>query len=306
MSAKKVTMLQIDYFLAVAEHLSFTEAANELYTSQPSVSKQIAILESQIGTKLFFRTKRAVRLTAAGEVLYEELAGISQKISRAIGKATGASTDENNTLNIGIYSAIDTSSFLPEFLCKFRSEHDSIRLNFERQYFRSLREKLALGKFDVIITFDFDIPERDDIASKTIKLTEGCIFVPQSDPLAARDALTIADLKDADFVCVSRSESPGGFNKLIRHCERNGFTPRIVQEVPNHESLMLAVQAGAGVTIADREGEIHERDGIRYFPQDDDFVGIKAAWRRDNRKPVLCVFIDELAIYLSEQDKDWL
>ena len=78
---KGITLLQIEYFIAVAKSLYFTDAARNLYVSQPSLSKQIALLEKEIGVQLFNRSTRGVRLTPAGAVLYKELGGCSRYYS---------------------------------------------------------------------------------------------------------------------------------------------------------------------------------------------------------------------------------
>lgn len=298
----KVTMLQIDYFLAVAEKLSFTESANALYTSQSSVSKQIALLERQIGADLFYRTKRSVRLSAAGEVLYERLNGISEKIDAAIEEAIIASTGENNTLNIGIFSGIDTGFFLPGFLHKFRSEHSNIRLNFERRHFQQLREKLIDGHFDLIVTFDFDISdavkEAAALAIKPIKRINTCILIPGNDPLALKENIIIEDFKNANFVIISRKESPGGNKHVLQFFERYGLSPNIVEELPNYESLLLAVQTGKGATVIDDNERRNLQNGIQAVRLEDDFNVVVIAWRKDDAKPALRIFIDELSIYI--------
>jgi DNA-binding transcriptional LysR family regulator len=299
-------MLQIDYFLAVADKLSFTEAANTLYTSQSSVSKQIALLEKQIGVDLFYRTKRSVRLSAAGEVLYEGLNGISEKIDSAIEDAVVASTGERNTLNIGVFSGIDTGFFLPGFLHKFRSEHSNINLGFERRHFQQLREKLINGHFDLIVTFDFDIPEKVKEAAalkvKPIKPINTCILVSSNDPLSSKEEITLEDFKNAKFVIISREESPGGNASVLNFFERYGLSPCMMEELPNYDSLLLAVQAGEGVTVIDYDERRNMQPGIKAIRLEDDFNEVIIAWRKDDAKPALRIFIDELSIYISEQD----
>ncbi|WP_298837109.1 LysR family transcriptional regulator [uncultured Clostridium sp.] len=77
----------MNYFFAIAKYLNFTEDAKSLYVSQPSLSKQTTILESEIGVQLFYRTKRDVRLTPAGVILFKELSGVSERIEKAIESA---------------------------------------------------------------------------------------------------------------------------------------------------------------------------------------------------------------------------
>ena len=142
MNYKRITLLQIEYFIAVARHLNFTEAAKSLYVSQPSLSKQIAILEDEIGIQLFFRTKRDVRLTAAGMVLLKEMGGVIEQIENAIEKSKKPDLGENSTLTIGCLDAMDMRTFLPTIIKKFKEKYPNVNLILERHSFKVLREKL--------------------------------------------------------------------------------------------------------------------------------------------------------------------
>ena len=100
-----INVLQIQCFLAVVQYLNFTKAAESLYTTQPTISKQIAFLEHDLCFLLFIRTKRNVSLTPAGQVLYKELKSVLELIEVAIAKEAniGASGD----ISIGCLEAIN-------------------------------------------------------------------------------------------------------------------------------------------------------------------------------------------------------
>ena len=299
MGSRQVTMLQIDYFLAVAQYLSFTEAAKMLYTSQPSVSKQISILEKQIGRDLFYRTKRSVHLTPAGEVLLKELTGINEQIDQAIQAAKDCSLCQHSTINIGCLDAFDTGIFLRQFVNKFKCEHKNINLNFERHSFKVLREKLLNGSLDLIFTLSFEIDSTQDLNYKTIFNTHSSIVMSKDDPLAEKEEVTVADLIEKDFVMISREESPHGFDGVVGLCKRFGFTPKIVKQLPNIESILLCVEAGMGVTILDSTIRLHNSENFKLYSIEEDSLDMFIVWKKENMKPAVLAFIDELYSYTS-------
>lgn len=163
MNLRHISLLQIDSFLAVCKHLNFTEAAKSLYISQPSLSKQIAAFENEIGVQLFLRNKRAVRLTAAGAVLFKELGDITQQISDAIEKAREPNLGQEGTLVIGCLNGMDTDRFLPKILEDFTANHPKVNLIFERHSFKDLRERLLSGAIDIMFTLSFEMDETLDL-----------------------------------------------------------------------------------------------------------------------------------------------
>lgn len=140
MNKKRITLTQIEYFIAAAKYLNFTEAAKNLYVSQSSLSKQIALLEEETGVELFIRTNRDVRLTLAGEVLFKELSGIPEHINVAIEKSRQYNLMENGSIKIGCLEAMDTSTFLPTVIKKIKQVYPNINIILERHSFKLLRE----------------------------------------------------------------------------------------------------------------------------------------------------------------------
>jgi len=293
---KRITLLQIEYFLAVARHLNFTEAAKSLYVSQPSLSKQIAILEEEIDVQLFFRTKRDVRLTAAGMVLLKEMGGIIERIETAIEKSKKPDLGENSTLTIGCLDAMDMSTFLPIIIKKFKEKYPSVNLILERHSFKVLREKLINKTLDVIFTLSFELDNSLGILSDVVHKGNGYIVIDKSNPLASRNDLTLGDIKDENFVIISRDESPKGFDSIISLCRKNGFTPKIVKQLPNIESLLLCVESGIGIALLDSNIRMHKSDNIKGFKIEDDFIEVIMAWKKENMNTAIPLFTNNVLV----------
>ena len=291
MNYGKITLLQIEYFLAAAKYLNFTEAAKNLYVSQPSLSRQIAILESEIGAQLFFRTRRNVRLTPAGTVLHKGLNGIIGSIEDAIEKAQQPGLGENSTITIGCLESMNTSTFLPTIIRKFKEKHKNTNLILESHSFKQLRENFIKGKLDIIFTLSFEMDDSLGIVWDTVYKGNSYIIMDVSNPLANSKSLSIKDLKNENFVIISRDESPKGFDSIINLCRINGFEPKIVKQLPNVESVLLCVEAGVGVAVFDSQVR-YNSNNVKVFKVEDDFINVIMAWKQENMNPSIPLFVN--------------
>lgn len=294
MGYKGITLLQIDYFFAVAKYLNFTEAAKSLYVTQPALSKQIASLENEIGVQLFMRNKRDVRLTPAGAVLLKELDGILSHIEKAVEKAKSPQLGENETLRIGCLDAVETNRFLPELLRRFKTEHPNVQIELERLGFKALREKLINGNFDLIFTLSFEMDNVQGVLTNKVYEHNGSLIMGMSNPLIDVPNLSLSDFKDQNFVMISRDESPNGFDGIMRLCRLYGFTPKVVKQLPNIDSILLSVEMGVGVALVDKNIRVHHSENFRLIDVEDDFLSVIMAWRKENMKPVVSLFTNHV------------
>ena len=292
MNCKKVTLIQIEYFLALARYLNFTEAAKNLYISQPSLSKQIALLERLIGVELFYRNKRDVRLTAAGLVLLREISGVIEIIESSIEKSKNTNLSENVTLTIGCLDGIDSSKLLIPFIKKFREKYPTINIVLKKYSFKMLREKLINGSLDIAFTLSFEIEGYSGMISNSIYRGNSIIIMDKSNPLSKRESILINDLKEEPFLAISRNESPNGFTRVINSCRRVGFTPKIEKQLPNIESILESVEAGMGVAIFDSNFKFNSGGNIKLFKIDDDYIDIIMTWKKDNMNTGIPIFSD--------------
>ena len=292
MNLSQISLLQINYFNAVARHLSFTDAAKSLYISQPAISKQIALLEQQIGVQLFERTKRSVKLTPAGALLAKELSEINDKIERVLEKTRNMNLDEGGVLSLGFLEALDNEIICSEILKQFREKYPKIILSVETHSFNALREKLLNRTFDLIFTLSFEIENTQDIHWETLAETQSCIIMSSAHPLAKKEAISLSDCKNEDFYAISREESPRAFDSIISLCLQNGFTPNIVKHLPNIDSLLLSVESGLGIAIVDAMIRLHREDNFRIVQIENDPIDVGMAWRRDNDNPSIPVFTE--------------
>ncbi len=290
MSFKGVTLLQIEYFLAVAKYLNFTEAAKRLYTSQPSLSKQISHMEKKLEVNLFYRTKHDVRLTAEGTILYNEISGIPCRLDQALKKCVNPMLESGSTLRLGCYDVMDTGVFLNQIIYDFKQLYPFVEITIERHSFKKLRQKLDSGDLDTILTLSFEVDQNPNIIWDEICKSCTCILMSINHPLASKENLSLSDFKDETFILLERDESPNGYDGVLEQCKKHGFVPRKIRHMPNVESQLLTIESGEGVTLIDDHIRIFRKANFRRCLLNNDFISVVMAWRIENRSPAVAVF----------------
>ena len=290
-----MNLMRIKYFVEVAKWGSFSKAAQMLYVSQPNLSRQIALMEQEVGFELFHRTGKTIQLTRAGEYLYGQFRDLPEFAERAIAHAETISRREESSISIGVLEGQDVNVFLSDRINHLREQEPNLLVELERNSFRNLRQGLDRGTYDVLFTLEFELIGRDDWDSVILFQQPGAIVLSRSHPLAGRDDLTIEDFRNEPFVAISRENSPGGYDLLLKQCAECGFTPNIVRETATTESLFLCVEMGMGVAILDRNTRLERNNALRIIDiPGSRAAGLVAVWRKDNRNPMVPALIQAL------------
>ena len=300
----KINFQQMEYFLSVAEKLNFTEAAKSLYISQPSLSKQISLLEEELGFALFIRNKRSVRLTPAGEVLNRKWKLLLTDLEISVEEAVKANASYAGEIKVGMINSTVVQKYIEPIFSRFSEKYPQVLLSFESYSFKDLREKLLGGDLDIIFTFyfDFDFQLNDDIVWKRVEEMRLCLVVPKSNPLSKRDDLTLADVKNEPFILISPTDSPSGVNRIIDLCRSYGFQPNVKKYVPNISSLAFSIANGNGIAIHSDKDLFDNDDRLKFYPIPDrnNDADLIAVWQRKNDSVGLKAIIDEIQVYKTE------
>ena len=290
-----MNLTRIRYFVETAKLENVSRAAQVLYVTQPNLSRQLGLMEQELGFELFQRTGKGVRLTPAGAYLYEQLKDLPERVDQAVAQAEAIGRQGEGSLSIGVLEGQDVSQYLSRHLDELRRRWPAVTVNLERNSFRHLRQGLERGTYDMIFTLAFEAEGRSDWETLTVFREPGAIFISCTNPLAARDSLTMEDLRDEPFVAITREESPGGHDLLMHQCAAYGFTPNIVRESSTLESLLLCVEMGVGVAMLDRNTRLERSGNIRIFTiPDSEAAGLTAAWAKDCRNPMVRRLADSL------------
>ena len=286
---------QLRYFISVAEHLNFTEAAKRLFVAQPAVSQQIASLEKIIGLKLFVRDKHSVKLTPAGRVFLKDAIEILNKSEEAVTKAKKAAIGEVGQLSIGFLSA-PVKNFLPGLVKGFREKYLHIQISLNHYQTGQITEKLRNDEVDIAFTMSFRPQDLSEWEHITLFSQPYCVFVNQEHPLARRNRISIFDLADESFVMLDRKESPQGYDHLFTLFANHGFLPNIAIQSERIETVLMFVEAGLGIAVLPKHLQVYGNPVLRYMEIEewDHTVDIVVAWKKTNPNPSIALFLKEL------------
>lgn len=283
-----MNLLRIQYFVEAAKTENFTRAAKNLYTSQPNLSKQITLMEQELGTLLFHRSNRSVYLTQAGRYLYDELKDIPSHTAMAFRHAQALGRGDSGSLSIGILEGQQVNSELLLRFSNFRDKYPALELTLERNDFSALRWGLENYHFDLIITLSFEVENLSGVCYKIIIEQLGAIAINRKNPLSQQESLSLANLRNEDFVVISPKKSETGYSCFLRQCASYGFTPNIVHMSNSLESLLLCVEMGIGIALLDRNTRLEKNDNIRIIQiPNSTKVNVNVAWLENNKNPMV-------------------
>jgi DNA-binding transcriptional LysR family regulator len=297
---------EMRYFVSVAEHLNFTEAARQLFVSQSTVSYQIAELEQQLNLKLFIRNKHSVRLTSAGAVLYREVKDIVNRLNRAVNNARQAVDGAVGKLKIGHYGAIE-EKFLGQTLKRFTRTYPNIELDITRIVYAPLVNAVENGKIDIGFTFNMGMENRTEICRYKLFSGSWAVFLSPDHPWANRTELTVADLRSEPMVHFFPENYPAGMDSLLQLCSRESFSPNFVRYTDDMEHLVFLIQVGLGVSVM--PNQIHKCypfyklcciDLVDANVSIDTFV----IWKKRVVNPSIPIFLRRLGILIERTEAD--
>ena len=289
-----MTLNQMKYFIAVARCLSFTEAARSLFMTQPALSRQIQAMEEELGTRLFVRDKKALKLTPGGSVLYNGLPAFLKQYEDLMNDARNANRGHEGRLRIGILDVYDISELFPAVMSGFQENYPQIRLSLERFSLGELPELLYDGRLDIICTYGFSLFDKPDLMTVDVQKFDSCIMLNRNHPLADKPDLTLDDLKQERFVQLGSEASQEGYQYISSLLGKGGISPEVTQ-VQKNEDVLLWVEMGLGVAVT--SNRTIERHNPRVVVRELNMPEVKGhdvtiAWHRNNYNPAIALFME--------------
>ena len=292
-----MTIFQIQCFLCVAETLNFTEAANRLFIAQSSLSRNILHLEDELGLSLFVRTKKYVRLTPSGTVLYSEFSKLLQMGQQALERARNAELGETGSLRLGVLETQRSESFLPVRLQQLRQGHPNIQIDIVSGTYSELREYINNNEIDIALTLDFDLEDynmEEVVFQPFFHASPKCV-ISVSNSLTKRPDFDLSELSSETMIAISPEVSRGAYNNIIQFCERYGFHPNKIIFANSVQDLLLKVEAGLGFSVLDENCISDFNRAVLSLPiHKTNLVTTVAIWKRNNLNPVIPLFTNLL------------
>lgn len=281
---------QINYFLTAARTLNFTDAAKELYISQPALSKQITAIENELNMMLFIRSNKKIRLTPAGAVLLKELPKLDQHYEEILHKARIANAGTSGELVIGILEGQMVGQKFTEMYSRFTNQYPNISVRLIRDSFSGLRKQLEAETIDLAITLSFDLASSPRFLFEELEICPAFAAISKSHPLANNLPTCWADLKGQTFIAIDPKDSVMSARMIEEDCKKAGFHP-IIKYAPSLESAMLWIEAGMGIGFINSMNNLALNPDIiilNELPYKDTLSVM--AWKKENINPAIALF----------------
>ncbi len=291
-----MNLSQIQYFLAASDTLNFTAAAKSLYISQPALSKQIKLLEAELGVMLFCREKGKVRLTRAGESFRGDLAAVLRELDRAVANVSLLGKKQGGRLRIGCFQGTAIDDLIYLISERYRQTQPETELVFRRGGFSEIRSALMDGEADVILTIDFDAAGLQGFRSQVICTKKLAFVYSEKSPLAAEPELSAKSFAGVPLLVLSagadRDASPPSLPAFLK---KLGLAHQKIEAYGNWDTLLTYLKMGRGFAVM-LDGACGKISGLRQFlPPPEDFRGsVVAVWKNDS--PMTEEFVHNLQL----------
>jgi len=238
-----VTLRQLQVFEAVARHLSFSRAAEELYLTQPAVSMQIRQLETSVGLPLFEQIGKKIFLTEAGNEIYHYSRSIAQQLTEAEAVLSEMKGLKRGKLNISVVST--ANYFAPQLLALFCQRNQGVTLSLKVVNREELLNQLASNEMDLGVMGQ--PPEGLDIVAEPFMENPLVVVAPPSHPLVMERSIPLSRLAEETFIV--REQGSGTRSAMERFFQQHGLNLATGMEMSTNEAIKQAVQAGMGLGV---------------------------------------------------------
>jgi DNA-binding transcriptional LysR family regulator len=282
----QIELRHLRYFLAVAEELHFRKAADKLFISQPGLSRQVKLLEEELGVILFERHTRKVVLTKVGEYLKEEFTLQLKTLSHTLDTAKLLQDGKKGALKIG-YVGSAMQDVIPNLLLSFEKKHPNIVFN--------LKEIDNQKQLDGLLDFSLDIgfvrlervPRALEI--KTILKESFCLVLPQDHAINEFNFKNLVQFKEESFILFDAKYSASYYEKVMQIFDDCGFTPLISHNTIHSSSIFKLVENNFGISIVPKSLAQKRGHHIKFIELDmmSQKTTLSVIWNQKNSNPIL-------------------
>lgn len=303
---------QIKSFITVSQVLNFTNAARQNGVPQSTISRQINDLEQQLGVKLFYRTKRDVRLTQEGWAFLP----YAQEILDAAKKGAFAvrQLHEGAEGRLSIATIDDSDQFLAMCLQEFSRKYPGIIVDLTYVSHGEPLQSEVDDPYDFHFHYLDMIPDSEEYEIRETHTTQLCFVSSKTahtdmakpdDDTDVVDELDLSSLPHQKFILISEEENPILYMQIMNYCQTHRFTPQIANRFSDIKSVLLSVGSGLGISILPlKTTEILSalpQTGIQVTPIDDESYAITCAvaWKKSLLNPAAELFLQIMEEHLE-------
>ncbi|KAI3591907.1 Transcriptional regulator, LysR family [Cupriavidus sp. U2] len=274
---------QLQQFVVLAETGNFHRAAERLHMAQPPLSISIRKLEASLGTPLFVRTTRGVRLTQAGEAALNDARRALFHAEQARAAAQSAAHGERGALRVGFVGSA-TYALLPRLIPAFRGEHPGIELILHESTSAAILDRIERGQLDAGLV-RFPILSSGPFQLLPLESDSFMAAVPADSRFASQDSIALKALADEPFIMHPSADVPNLQAVAMLLCQQAGFVPRITQEAVQVQTIVSLVESGLGVALVPGVTARYTNRRVRFLrlssPRPTNRIGIALATQQD-------------------------
>lgn len=284
-------------FVILSQTLNFSKTAEMVYISQSVLSKHIARLEKEIGTKLLVHSKHKVKLTKAGEFFLKEIKSMLDNYDEVIRKVKSFDTDFMGELGIGMlyYS----KEMIVPAIEQFKKEYPYIKLNYFSRTPNEVANAIFENRIDVGALMNIQFQNSHQLTYFDLYTEPLVLMVNHKHPLAGRNSISILELSNEIFVNVDDNFYRGYFNYIKKLCIKNGFEPKDPKLVENYEMLLLTVQSEAGVVAiltSNMKKQSNPNTVFINIENEDFFITRSILYKTKNVNPAIPLFLEQFRL----------
>lgn len=242
--------LQIDYFMAVATNLSFTKTSEELFVSQPAISKQISMLEKELEVRLFTRSNQKTELTEAGKLYFDLFSRYKADLINTKLLAAELMGRKKGTVRVGFLEGWDLFNIIPPMIERFRDAFSESEVVINCCGVKELTTSLLTDSLDIAVTMKNTVSRFAEFECRDAAEIGKILMFSAGHPLAGTENLTPKSFRNETFIAPWELEDKLIIEAIASYTRPYGFVPEL-RFVKNHESLVTCVRNNMGVAIVD-------------------------------------------------------
>ena len=294
-----MNITQIRYFLTVVERMSFTKAAAEFGTVQSTVSKQIALLEEELGVQLFHRRGRVITLAPAGRILYDKFAVITREADDVIRISQGLTATPGGKLNVGMLPFVDLHRIAPGLVKNFSARFPNAELRFELRDRHDLHRLFLDGVLDCAFLLPNEIEYfncQQDIGVLALPRMPHRLIYPRS-MFPEDHTPQLSDFAESTFYFACSANDQERVRRIPMYILNDvGFMPRRSVWLDSYDLVLVYVEDGMGVGVVGPSTRIFENRWIRSIdiPGERSSMSMSLYWRENSENPLVSSFVGML------------
>ncbi len=284
---------KIHYFISVVEEGSFSAAAKKHYVSQANLSKQIALLESEVGTVLFDRNGYRPVLTDAGKFFYDKVKFIKKKEEELF---DGLNKYAPGSVKAGFTGVFENRELI-DAIRTYQEKYPGNEIELNRYDFEGCAKALVDEQIDICFGLESIFKKYKGIKYDILHGYEICFICTKKHPFSKLKSVTVDQIKDEELVILSKKFSTDYYNDFMESCKKDGYKPNVKVEVDSFDELILSVCLGEGVALCG-ESSIRE-DSLVAIPIENTnhSPNYVVAYRTDMQKLNVETFLNHIREY---------